>query len=45
METNVKINISNLEEIKELIDKLSKSDIRVEPVNKKRSRCQSDRYQ
>jgi len=35
METNVKINISNLEEIKELIDKLYKTDIRVEPVNKK----------
>lgn len=35
METNVKINISNLGEIKELIDKLYKTDIRVEPVNKK----------
>lgn len=35
MSAEVKINVEGLEEIKELIDKLSKSDIRVEPVNKK----------
>lgn len=34
MSAEVKINVEGLEEIKELIDKLSKSDIRVEPVNK-----------